>query len=86
MVLPTATGWGVLLFVVVFPSFLSQIFFLRAVDLVGPGRAGLFVNLVPIFAATLGVMVLGERFQTFHALALGFVLGGIWLAERGRKS
>lgn len=86
LVWPSATGWGVLAYVVVFPSFIAQICFLRAVDLVGPGRAGLFVNLVPIFAAGLGVLVLGERFEPHHALALGFVLGGIWLAERGRKS
>lgn len=83
---PTPTGWGVLAFVVLFPSFLSQIFFLRSVQLVGPGRAGLFVNLVPIFAAILAVLVLGELFQLYHALALGLVLGGIWLAERRRSA
>lgn len=86
LVLPTAIGWAVLGYVVLFPSFVAQICFLRAVDLVGPGRAGLFVNLVPIFAAALGVALLGERFELYHALALAFVLGGIWLAERGRKS
>jgi drug/metabolite transporter (DMT)-like permease len=85
LVLPTATGWAVLGYVVLFPSFVAQICFLRAVDLVGPGRAGLFVNLVPIFAAALGVVLLGERFELHHALALAFVLGGIWLAERGRR-
>lgn len=84
LVWPSATGWGVLAYVVVFPSFIAQICFLRAVDLVGPGRAGVFVNLVPIFAAGLGVVILGERFQLHHGLALGFVLGGIWLAERRR--
>lgn len=84
LVWPSAVGWGVLAYVVIFPSFVAQICFLRAVDLVGPGRAGLFVNLVPIFAAGLGVVLLGERFELFHALALVFVLGGIWLAERRR--
>jgi len=86
LMLPTPTGWAVLGYVVLFPSFVAQICFLRAVDLVGPGRAGLFVNLVPIFAAALGVALLGERFELHHGLALAFVLGGIWLAERGRKA
>lgn len=81
---PTPVGWAVLAYVVVFPSFVAQICFLKAVDLVGPGRAGVFVNLVPIFAASLGVVVLGEEFKLHHALALAFVLGGIWLAERGK--
>ena len=56
---------------------------LRAgVDLIGPGRTGVFVNLVPIFAAILAVVLIGEPFAAFHAVALALVLGGIWLAQR----
>lgn len=79
---PTAKAWAIVAFVVVFPSFLAQIAFLLAVDQVGPGRAGFFVNLVPIFAAVLSVAVLGEAFHLYHALALALVLGGIAIAER----
>ncbi|MBK0399137.1 DMT family transporter [Limibaculum sp. M0105] len=80
---PTMTGWLVTLFVAVFPSCLSQLFFMRGVDLIGPGRAGVFVNLVPVFAALLAVALLGQAFAWFHAVALALVLGGIWLAQRG---
>ncbi|MEC7573062.1 MAG: EamA family transporter, partial [Pseudomonadota bacterium] len=66
------------------PSFLSQIFFMRGVELVGPGRAGVFVNLVPVFASGLSVLILGEHFAVYHGLALGLVLGGIALSERGK--
>jgi len=79
---PTPTGWLVLLYVGIFPSLLSQVFFMRGVELIGPGRAGLFVNLVPVFGAVLAVLTLGEPFATYHAVALALVLGGIWLAER----
>ncbi|MEM9045132.1 MAG: DMT family transporter [Pseudomonadota bacterium] len=82
--LPTSTGWLITLYVAVFPSCLSQLFFLRGVDLIGPGRAGLYINLVPVFAPILAIWVLGEVFAWYHALALGLVLGGIALAERGR--
>ncbi|MEL6766508.1 MAG: DMT family transporter [Pseudomonadota bacterium] len=80
--LPTAEGWLVTLYVTIFPSCLAQLFFLRGVDLIGPGRAGVYINLVPIFAALLAVMVLGETFATYHAAALAMVLGGIWLSQR----
>lgn len=80
--LPTAQGWLVTLYVAVFPSCLAQLFFLRGVDLIGPGRAGIFVNLVPVFAALLAVVLLGEAFAWFHGAALALVLGGIWLAQR----
>jgi drug/metabolite transporter (DMT)-like permease len=81
---PTSKGWLILLYVALLPSLLSQIFFIRGVELIGPARAGLFVNLVPVFGALLAVVLLGEPFATYHALGLALVLGGIWLAERRR--
>jgi drug/metabolite transporter (DMT)-like permease len=80
--LPTWQGVLVTLYVAIFPSTLAQIFFVRAVDLIGPGRTGVFVNLVPIFAAILAVVLIGEPFAAYHAVALALVLGGIWLAQR----
>ena len=53
-----------------------------AIELIGPGRAGLFVNLVPVFAPLLAVLILGEPFGLYHAVALVLVLGGIFIAER----
>ena len=84
---PTWQGWLILAFVVLGPSLLSQVFFLRAVELIGPGRAGVFVNLVPVFGPLLAVLILGEQLHAYHAVALALVLGGIFIAERlGRRS
>ncbi|KAA2236687.1 DMT family transporter [Salinarimonas soli] len=82
---PTPKGWLILVYIGLFPSLLSQILFIRGVELIGPGRAGLFVNLVPVFAAILAVGILGEPFRWYHGLALTLVLGGIWLAEQRRR-
>ena len=82
---PTLRGWLIVLYVGLFPSFVSQVLFMRGVELIGPGRAGLFVNLVPIFGALLAVLILGEPFAVYHALGLALVLGGIWLAERKQR-
>ncbi|HST95125.1 MAG TPA: DMT family transporter [Microvirga sp.] len=81
---PTLKGWAVLLYVGLLPSLLAQIFYIRGVELIGPARAGLFVNLVPVFGALLAVVLLGEPFAFYHALGLALVLGGIALAERRR--
>jgi len=78
---PTSEGWLLLLFIALFPSLLAQICFLRAVDLIGPGRATIFTNLVPIFGPIIAVGLLGETFHPFHAVALVLVLLGIALAE-----
>jgi len=78
---PDGLGWIVIIYVTIFPSFLSQIFFLRSVDLIGPGRSGVFVNLTPIFSALLAVVLLSEVFQLYHAIALTLVVLGLWWAR-----
>lgn len=83
---PTLKGLLVTSWVAVFPSCLAQLFFLRGVDLIGPGRAGVFINLVPIFAAALAVAILGQPFEDFHAVAMALVLSGIWLSQRPERA
>ena len=79
---PTFKGVLIIAYVAIFPSCLAQIFLLRSVDLIGPGRAGIFLNLVPLFSAIMAVTLLSEPFAPFHAVALVLVVGGILLAQR----
>ncbi len=84
---PTPKGWVVIILITLLPSFFAQVFFIRGVKQLGAGRAGIFVNLVPVFSSILAVSVLGEPFQLYHAVALILVIGGIGLAEsRKRKA
>lgn len=83
---PTPKGWILIAAIAILPSFLAQLSFINGVALIGPGRAGIFVNLVPIFAAIMAVIFLGEPFEIYHGIALCMVLGGIWLSERGKPS
>ena len=83
---PDAQGFGVVAYTALLPSILSQAFYIRGVELIGANRAGLFINLVPIFGTLLSIMILGEEFHLYHAAALALVLGGIGLAEHsGRR-
>ena len=81
---PTTKGWVIVSLVTVFPSFIAQLCFIKGVATIGPGRAGIFVNLVPVYAAVLAVLILSEPFRLFHAVALLLVIGGIALAEKGK--
>jgi drug/metabolite transporter (DMT)-like permease len=78
---PSGKGWLLLLFIGLLPSFVSQLTFIHAVALIGPARAGVFLNLVPVFGPLLAVAVLGESLSIHHAVALALVLGGIAVAE-----
>lgn len=80
---PDRTGWGLIVAIALLPSLLSQLMFMRGVELIGPGRAGLFVNLTPVLSAALAVLLLGEQFHWYHGAALFLVFGGIGLSERG---
>ena len=82
---PTTTGWMLVLMVTLLPSLIAQIFFIQGVSLIGAGRAGVFVNLVPVWASLMAVVFLHEVFQPYHALALLLVLGGIGLSEIGKN-
>jgi len=81
---PSISGWIIAALVTLLPSLVAQIFFIQGVGLIGPGRAGVFVNLVPVFASLMAVFFLGEAFELHHGLSLALVLGGIGLSEIGR--
>jgi drug/metabolite transporter (DMT)-like permease len=80
---PTGTGLLLLIYAAIGPAFVSQVFYMRGVELIGPGRAGVFVNLVPAFGALMAVVLLGEPFALYHVVALALVVGGIAVAQRG---
>ena len=46
---------------------------------VGPGRAVVFINLIPLFGVLLATTFLDESVQGFHAVGAVFIIVGIWL-------
>ena len=79
---PTGLGLLLLVYAAVGPAFLAQVLYMRGVQLIGPGRAGVFVNLVPLFGALMAIGLLGEPFAAYHLVALALVVGGIAIAQR----
>lgn len=64
------------------PSLLAQIFWAASVAKVGPGRAGYFVYLSPVFGVALSMALLGEAFRWYHAAGIALIFAAIWLATR----
>jgi drug/metabolite transporter (DMT)-like permease len=81
-------AWMIILYVALFPSIIAQATYARGVELIGPNRGSLFINLIPVFGALLAVVLLGEGLEMFHIIAAVFIIAGIGLAElaarRGR--
>ena len=80
--MPRLQGWLVLAYIFIFPTVVSQLCYARGVELLGSNRAGLFLNLVPVFGSMLAVLLIGEAFEWYHLAGLLLVLFGIGLAEK----
>ena len=85
LILPGFKGCIILGVIIIFPSFLAQIFFMKGVEKIGPARSGLYTNLVPVFSSILAVFLLGESFQFYHFLSLSMIFAGIYLFENKNK-
>jgi drug/metabolite transporter (DMT)-like permease len=69
-------------FICLFPSLLGYLFLNRGIELVGANRAAPFIHLVPVFGSVLAIVLLGERFELYHAVGYGLVFSGITIATR----
>lgn len=78
-------GWGIVAYVAFLPSLLAQLFFAQGVAMIGPNRASLFNNLLPIFGTILSVLILREALEPYHLIAAVTVVAGIALAEISAK-
>jgi drug/metabolite transporter (DMT)-like permease len=69
-------------YVCVFPSLLGYLFLNRGIELIGANRAAPFIHLVPVFGSVLAIVLLGERFELYHAIGYALVFAGITVATR----
>ncbi len=67
------------LYVAVFPSIVAYFCWNRGIELIGPNRAGLFINFIPLFASILAILLLGETLQAFHIVGMMMICGGMVL-------
>lgn len=72
-------GWVALGYLIVFATALGQQAWLFGVQGVGPSRAGVFVNLIPVSALLLSALILGESVGPREALGIVLILAGVWL-------
>jgi drug/metabolite transporter (DMT)-like permease len=70
-----------MVYVAVFPGFLSYLFFNRGVDLVGANRAGQFIHLMPAFGSIMAIVFLGEDLHLFQIVGIVLIAFGLSLAS-----
>lgn len=80
----TPAALAAIAYVGVFASVAAYYFWNFGVARLGPGIAGQYAYLIPVFTAILATLFLGEQFRWFHAAGLVLIFGGIWVATRPR--
>jgi drug/metabolite transporter (DMT)-like permease len=73
-----------ILYLAVFPTLLAVYTWNLALHSIGPNRAAIFVNLIPLSGAALAMLLLGERLYFYHLLGAAFIFTGIYFAVRHR--
>ncbi len=81
---PNAVGWLTIVYLGLFPSIGAYACWNFGVSRAGAARATLFQYLIPVFAAVLAVMLLGEQVRPFHIVGAVLIIGGLLLATRTR--
>lgn len=86
MVAAGPVAWACLLFFGVLATGFGFSWYYQGVLAVGPTRAGIFINLVPVMAVFLGWLVLDEPLSPSLTAGGCCVLAGVWLTNRRSRS
>lgn len=57
----------------------------RGVDILGPNRCALFMNLLPVLTAAGAIVLLGEPVRSYHVIGGAMALAGVAVAEMFRR-
>ena len=72
----------ILFYVVVFPAIAAYYCWQKGIEIIGPNRATMFVQLMPLFSAILAIIIFKEKFELYHFAGASFILTGIYLSNR----
>ena len=78
----TAQGIAVVIYTGIVPSLISQGCFILGVAALGANRAGLYINLVPVFTALMAVILLADSLYPYHLFAFLLTAGGVIIASK----
>ena len=72
----------ILLYVVIFPAIAAYYCWQKAIELIGPNRSAMFIQLMPLFSALMAILIFKEKFQLYDFIGAIFIVTGIYLSNR----
>jgi drug/metabolite transporter (DMT)-like permease len=72
----------ILFYVVVFPAIAAYYCWQKGVEMIGPNRASMFIQLMPLFSAIMAIFIFNEKFELYHFVGATFIVSGIYLSNK----
>ena len=72
----------ILFYVVVFPAIAAYYCWQKGIEIVGPNRATMFIQLMPLFSAVMAIIIFNEKFALYHFAGAAFIVLGIYLSNK----
>jgi drug/metabolite transporter (DMT)-like permease len=72
----------IIIYVVLFAGLGSYILWNKAVVIVGPNKAGIFLHLIPVFSSFMAIFLLNEKLMNFHIIGAIIIIIGIYLSSK----
>ena len=77
----TAQNLPMVLYAAIFPSLFAPYFWMQGVNHLGPNRASIFLNLMPVGTVVIAALTLGEHPHAYHIVGGLLALAGVSLAQ-----
>ena len=72
----------ILFYVVIFPAIFAYYCWQKGIEIIGPNRATMFIQLMPLFSALMAIIIFKEKFELFHFVGATFIVSGIYLTNK----
>ena len=72
----------ILFYVVMFPAIAAYYCWQKGIEIIGPNRSTMFIQLMPLFSAIMAILIFNEKFELYHFAGASFILTGIYLSNR----
>jgi len=72
----------ILFYVVAFPAIAAYYCWQKGVEIIGPNRASMFIQLMPLFSAVMAIIIFREKFELYHFAGAVFIVSGIYFSNK----
>ncbi len=79
-------AWGWLVFLAIFSTVLSYVWFADGIRIIGAGRSAMYVYLVPIFGILSGWLLLDEKLGFSQLASFILIVGGVYIVQSKESS